>query len=249
MEYIDGEDLRSLLRRIGRLPQDKGIQIAQQLCAGLAAAHHKGVLHRDLKPANIMIDGQGQARITDFGLARLAAGEGAGEVVGTPSYMAPEQLARGETSVQSDLYSLGLVLFELFTGQRVHTAESIAELQRAHQRSPALPSTLVPDLHPAVERVIMQCLEKDPRQRPRSARATSGGVAGRRSTGSSAGGRGNPFSGAGGGGGRRGDSQNLGRAGLPGRGGRRFDPGVLPGSMDLSRQPGGAGQAPRSPGG
>jgi serine/threonine-protein kinase len=178
MEYIDGEDLRSLLRRIGRLPQDKGIQIAQQVCAGLAAAHAKGVLHRDLKPANIMIDGQGQARITDFGLARLATGGGAGEVVGTPSYMAPEQWARGETSVQSDLYSLGLVLFEMFTGQPVHEAESIADLQRAHQRSPVLPSTLVPDLHPAVERVILQCLQKDPRQRPRSARAVAAALPG-----------------------------------------------------------------------
>src|SRR6266568_4267252 len=89
MEYIDGEDLRGLLRRIGRLPKDKGIQIAQQLCAGLAAAHEKGVLHRDLKPANVMIDGRGQARITDFGLARLADGPvGAAEIAGTPAYMA-----------------------------------------------------------------------------------------------------------------------------------------------------------------
>ena len=178
MEYIDGEDLRSLLRRIGRLPQDKGIQIAQQLCAGLAAANSKGVLHRDLKPANIMIDGQGQARITDFGLARLATGGGAGEVVGTPSYMAPEQFARGETSIQSDLYSLGLVLFEIFTGKPAHEAESIADVQRAHQRSPTLPATLVPDLHHAVERVIMQCLEKDPRQRPKSARAVAAALPG-----------------------------------------------------------------------
>ena len=178
MEYIDGEDLRSLLRRIGRLPQDKGIQIAQQLCAGLTAAHTKGVLHRDLKPANIMIDGQGQARITDFGLARLATGGSVREVVGTPSYMAPEQLARGETTLQSDLYSLGLVLFEIFTGRPVHEAESIADLHRAHQRSPTLPATLVPDLHPAVERVILQCLEKDPRLRPRTARAVAAALPG-----------------------------------------------------------------------
>jgi serine/threonine-protein kinase len=178
MEYIDGEDLRSLLRRIGRLPQDKGIQIAQQLCAGLAAAHEKGVLHRDLKPANIMIDGEGRARITDFGLARLEQAGAAGELVGTPLYMAPEQLARGETTVQTDLYSLGLVLFEMFTGQPAHAANSIPELLRAHERPPQLAANLVSDLNPAVERALLRCLENDPRQRPRSARALAAALPG-----------------------------------------------------------------------
>ncbi len=180
MEYIDGEDLKGLLRRIGRLPKDKGIQIAQQLCAGLAAAHEKGVLHRDLKPANVMIDARGQARITDFGLARLAEGEaGAGEIVGTPAYMAPEQLVRGETTIQSDLYSLGLILYELFTGEQVHKGKTFQDIQRSHEESFLTnPSELVPDLDPAVERAILRCLQQDPGQRPKSARAVAAALPG-----------------------------------------------------------------------
>jgi serine/threonine-protein kinase len=110
MEYVDGEDLASLLRRIGRLPADKGLEIARQLCAGLAAAHEKGVLHRDLKPANVMIDGRGRVRLTDFGIADLAERIRSGTGAGTPAYMAPEQFAGREVSVRSDVYSLGLVL-------------------------------------------------------------------------------------------------------------------------------------------
>ena len=119
MEYVDGEDLGGLLRRIGRLPHDKAVEIARKLCAGLAAAHAKGVLHRDLKPANIMIDGRGQVLIMDFGLAALADQVAGAEVRnGTPAYMAPEQLAGKEVSERSDIYALGLVLYEVFTGQR-----------------------------------------------------------------------------------------------------------------------------------
>jgi serine/threonine-protein kinase len=180
MEYIDGEDLRGLLRRIGALPRAKGIEIARQLCAGLGAAHERGVLHRDLKPANIMLDGRGQVRITDYGLARsIGEGDRPGEVAGTPAYMAPEQLARGETSIQSDLYALGLVLYEVFTGRRVREAGSIADLLRAHEESSVTPpSSLVDDMDPAVERVILRCLEKDPRDRPRSARAVAAALPG-----------------------------------------------------------------------
>jgi serine/threonine protein kinase len=122
MEYVDGEDLGGLLRRIGRLPGDKGIEIARKLCAGLAAAHAKGVLHRDLKPSNIMIDGRGQVLIMDFGLAAIADQvEGAEVRNGTPAYMAPEQLAGREVTERSDIYALGLVLYEIFTGQRAFT--------------------------------------------------------------------------------------------------------------------------------
>src|SRR6185436_261989 len=113
MEFIDGEDLASLLRRIGHLSNEKALAIARQLAAGLAVAHERGVLHRDLKPANIMIDGHGRARITDFGIAVNAGDETAAvEIVGTPAYMAPEQFEGKAASVRSDLYSLGLVLYE-----------------------------------------------------------------------------------------------------------------------------------------
>ncbi len=150
MEYVDGEDLASLLRRIGRLPQDKALEIARQLCAGLAAAHDKGVVHRDLKPGNIMLDGQGQLRITDFGLAGVA-GEIEDIQSGTPAYLAPEQRSGREVTARSDIYALGVVLHEVFTGKR--------------------PSTEVthPDLAPEVERVIRRCLADDPAKRPVSA--------------------------------------------------------------------------------
>ena len=169
MEYIDGEDLKTLLHRIGRLPNDKGVQIAQQLCSGLSAAHSAGVLHRDLKPANIMIDGQGQARITDFGLA--ASSPDGADVIGmsgTPAYMAPEQLLRGQTSIQSDIYSLGLLLYELFTGKAAHEAQSLQELKRLHEESsgPSSPSEHEPSLDPSVERVIKRCLAHDVSARP-----------------------------------------------------------------------------------
>lgn len=145
MEYVDGEDLSSLLRRIGRLPHDKALQIARQLCAGLAAAHDKGVLHRDLKPANVMIDGRGSVRVTDFGLAAppdQPGGAGkAGPRAGTPAYMAPELLAGKEVSVRSDIYALGLVLYELFTGKPTFKADSLAEFIKLHERTaPACPA-------------------------------------------------------------------------------------------------------------
>ena len=110
MEYIDGEDLASLLRRIGRLPQDKALEIARQLCAGLAAAHDKGVVHRDLKPANIMLDGKGQLRITDFfGLAGVWPGKSRTSAVERPRSLAPEQRSGKEVTTRSDIYALGVV--------------------------------------------------------------------------------------------------------------------------------------------
>jgi serine/threonine-protein kinase len=175
MELVDGENLSSLLRRIGRLPPDKALDIARQLCAGLAAAHEKGVLHRDLKPANIMLDGQGNVRITDFGLAGLAETLRDEDIrSGTPRYMSPEQLQGRDVSVRSDIYALGLVLYELYTGRRAFEGKSLKELVRKHRDEPPIePSALVAGLDPAVERAILACLEKDPRRRPASALVVS----------------------------------------------------------------------------
>src|SRR5271165_1960731 len=168
MEYLDGEDLASLLRRIGRLPGDKAVEIARKLCAGLAVAHDKGVLHRDLKPANIMIDGRGQVLITDFGLAALAGQlEGSNLRDGTPAYMAPEQLAGKEISVRSDLYALGLVFHEMFTGKQAFAS--------GVKRSTP---TTVKDIDPLVERLILRCLDADPRNRPASALAVAAALPG-----------------------------------------------------------------------
>ncbi|HLK47801.1 MAG TPA: serine/threonine-protein kinase [Bryobacteraceae bacterium] len=170
MEYVDGEDLASLLRRIGRLPVDKAIETARKVCAGLAAAHERGVLHRDLKPANIMMDRRGHVVIMDFGLAGLSDQLQGDIRSGTPAYMSPEQLAGTEVTVKSDIYALGLVLYELFTGKRAFEAATMAELMDLQQRgSPVSLTTLVKELDPGVERVILRCLASDPKQRPVSA--------------------------------------------------------------------------------
>lgn len=171
MEYVDGEDLASVVRRIGRLSPDKATEIARQICAGLAAAHERGVIHRDLKPANVMLDGTGKIRITDFGLAGLAASmQGEDARAGTPAYMAPEQLAGKEVTTKSDIYSLGLILYEILTGKRAFEASTLQELVRLRESGTVTnPSTLVRDLDPLIERVILRCLEADPDKRPTSA--------------------------------------------------------------------------------
>ena len=199
MEYIDGEDLASLLRRIGRLPPDKGLELAHQLCAGLAAAHDAGLLHRDLKPANVMLDGRGRARITDFGLA-VGTEDIGGRLLfaGTPAYMAPEQRAGAPASVKTDIYALGLVLFEMFTGKRAlednnlsawirpeshgeRESKSRTTTERSRSSSSSSSSSLssISAVDPLIRKAILRCLEQDPARRPNSAlevtRALPGG--------------------------------------------------------------------------
>src|SRR5262245_1854294 len=175
MEYVDGEDLAALLRRIGKLPMDKAIEIALKLCAGLAAAHSKGMLHRDLKPANIMIDSFGEVRIMDFGLAAISEELRATQVPeGTPYYMAPEQFAGEKASVQSDMYALGLVFYEMLTGKPPFAGNTPAELRRLREESRITPpSMFVSGMEPAVERAILRCLEANPNLRPASAHAVA----------------------------------------------------------------------------
>jgi len=173
MEYVDGEDLASLLRRIGKLPHDKALDITRDLCAGIAAAHRLGIIHRDLKPANIMIDGRGSARITDFGLAAVAEElAGRREIAGTPLYMAPEQLSGGEATQKTDVYSLGLILYEMFTGHRLFESATAGDSssRRSSTTSHSI-STETRELDPAIRRVILRCLEEDPQARPSSIHA------------------------------------------------------------------------------
>jgi serine/threonine protein kinase len=179
MEYIDGEDLASLLRRIGRLPHDKAVEIARQICAGLSAAHAKGVLHRDLKPANIMLDGRGQVAITDFGLAGVSDDIRGPEVrSGTPAYMAPEQIEGREVTMLSDIYALGLLLYEIFTGKRAFAEKTAGVLHGREDHTPRRPSSVVKDLDPIVEKVILRCLEENPTSRPPTALAVSAALPG-----------------------------------------------------------------------
>jgi serine/threonine-protein kinase len=171
MEYVDGEDLASLLTRIGRLPADKAVETARKLCAGLAAAHDRGVIHRDLKPQNIMMNKRGEVVIMDFGLAAIASElTGAEAHNGTPAYMSPEQLKGSGVTAKSDIYALGLVLYELFTGKRPYDAKTMQQLldmqESAHLSSM---TSVAADIDPAVEKIIRRCLDPDPVKRPSTA--------------------------------------------------------------------------------
>ena len=152
--------------RFADKPTEWFLDIARQLCAGLAAAHRQGVLHRDLKPANILIDNHGRAIITDFGIAITRADASPHALIGTPGYMAPEQLTPGATLTEcTDIYALGLILYELVVGQ--HPFNN----RLTRPTEPVSPSSRVTGVDPRLERVILQALQLDPRNRPQSAAA------------------------------------------------------------------------------
>jgi len=179
MEYVDGEDLSSLLKRIGRLTSEKVTEIAHQVLAGLAAAHAKGVIHRDLKPANIMIDSRGRVRITDFGIAVRETDSVEGTLAGTPSYMAPEQLNGGEVKPATDLYAVGLILYELLTGRPVFRGDTFSDIFRQKMARHPLPlSESVTGVDSRLESAIAAAVSREMADRPKSAVAMAAAIPG-----------------------------------------------------------------------
>jgi serine/threonine-protein kinase len=174
MEFVPGTTLRELIDRRGALALSPALQIAKQLCRGLAAVHEAGIIHRDIKPQNVMVLPNGVVKLMDFGIARPEEGGDPshldGQTVGTPYYMSPEQAMGRELDARSDLYTVGVVLFEIFTGQRPFPGQDAAAVMQKHvSAEPPRPSSLRPDLPDLVDRLVLACLSKRPERRPVSA--------------------------------------------------------------------------------
>ncbi len=172
MEYVRGVTLRELLdRATERLPFTAGLSLSRQLCAGLGAAHRLGVIHRDVKPENVLLDAAGNAKLTDFGIARPVAdtGEGltrAGEIIGTPQYMAPERFGGGEVDARSDVYSSGIVLYEIFTTGSPYRGGTVVETISQHlHEEPVPPRQRWAEIPAELEGILLRCLAKDPAER------------------------------------------------------------------------------------
>ena len=168
MEFVEGESLRSVLNRFGAMSLRKGIDLAQQMCSGLKEAHAQGIVHRDLKPENVMIDSRGNVKIMDFGIARSMESltRMTGAMVGTPAYMAPEQVAGKPVDYRTDIYSLGLILYEVFTGTQAFTADNaVAVAMKQLRESPVPPHEIEPAIPVLIERAILKCLEKESEKR------------------------------------------------------------------------------------
>ncbi len=171
MEYVRGVTLRYLLDQTHRLPYSAGLRLAKQLCAGLGAAHAVGVMHRDIKPENLILEPTGNAKLMDFGIARpikrMAPGQTeAGFIVGTPLYLSPEQLRAEEVDARADIYSTGVVLFEIFTGELPFKGTSAMQIMLKHlEEPPPPPRSVWPEIPVKLEAIILRCLEKEPAAR------------------------------------------------------------------------------------
>jgi serine/threonine protein kinase/class 3 adenylate cyclase len=168
MEFVEGESLLSRLYRVGSLPLNEALEIARQICAGLREAHAQGIVHRDLKPGNIMLDRNGTVKIMDFGIARMIQRDGpmTGTIVGTPAYMSPEQAELRPVSSCTDIYALGLVLYEMITGVAAFSGDTpVAVALKQIREYPKRPREIVPQLSGAIEKVIMKCLQKEAAKR------------------------------------------------------------------------------------
>jgi serine/threonine protein kinase/Tfp pilus assembly protein PilF len=173
MEYVSGGDLKRLIRRVGQLPTGKVVSIAKQICAGLEEAHALGIVHRDLKPNNIMIDDNGNARIMDFGIARTVKEKGitgSGVMIGTPEYMSPEQVEAKDLDQRSDIYSLGIIMYEMLTGRLPFEADTPFALGvKQKSETPKSPKEFNPQISDDLNRVILKSLEKDKENRYQNA--------------------------------------------------------------------------------
>jgi serine/threonine protein kinase/tetratricopeptide (TPR) repeat protein len=173
MEYVPGQDLRGLSKQTGQLAASTALSIAKQVCEGLTEAHRLGVIHRDLKPHNIMIDKEGNARIMDFGIARSLTAKGitgAGVMIGTPEYMSPEQVESKVIDQRSDIYSLGVILYEMITGRVPFEGETPLSIAMKHKsETPKDPRKLNTQIPEDLSRVILKCMEKDKEKRYQSA--------------------------------------------------------------------------------
>jgi tRNA A-37 threonylcarbamoyl transferase component Bud32 len=174
MEYVEGRDLKSVIRTEGPLPVSRALNIAEQICAGVGAAHRIGIVHCDVKPQNVILTAEGQAKVTDFGIARafMAAAPGGytESVWGTPHYFSPEQAEGSQPTPASDVYSIGVILFEMLTGRLPFEGENQQQLALAHLRDAPPPVTQInPTVPVELEQIVNQVLSKEPAQRYRSA--------------------------------------------------------------------------------
>ena len=175
MEYIEGESLRSIMRTEGGLPAEQALGLARQLAETLVYMHSEGVVHRDLKPENVLVTADGQTKVMDFGIAldesaRRLTWSGLSSTIGTPDYMAPEQVSGRRGDVRTDIYSLGTILYEMLTGHLPYSGPNVYNVMRSKTaEDPQPPTAFKPDLDPRLEEIVLHAIERNPRDRYASA--------------------------------------------------------------------------------